>query len=1323
MRLKKRLQGYNLGENNIMKKFLLIALTILMSLTFALAQTTTGRLNGTVSGPDGVLPNATITAKDTTTGKTQTTTSKDDGTFLFTQVEFGTYTVTVAANGFKTFVANDVKIDVGRDYSLNPALEIGNIQETVTVTAGADVVTSTSAQVSNTISPQQILSLPLITRNPLSLTTLQAGVASNPFQNTSINGMRTTLTNITRDGINIQDTFIRTNATDFAPGRPSVDDTSEFTINTANQEADQGYGGAQIRLVTPRGTKDFHGALFAYNRNSAFGANNFFNNRSVSPTQPKGIPRPFRNRNQYGGKVSGQFPLLTFGEGTAPIFLKDRAFFFLSYEGIRDPVSAFATRTILTPSARTGAFQYTRALTGAAINTTINGATVTCPAWAATADPAVTCSISNLLAFGQSVFGASNIASTVIDPTIQSRVLSLLPTTSNFSGGDSLNTAGYGFNRDSSQRRRTITTREDFDLTEKDTVNVVYSWNSESNMRPDADTTKFTVTPGVVQLSTNKTFVLAYRRIFSSNIVNEARGGIFTSEVPFNRTDGTPSYFLSGLAVTNPENTFLSQGRNTKGFNYQDNVDWVVGSHSFRFGGQLQFFKIDSYNDAAIVPVYNVGTSSITTSPLVGTTLSTTNFAGVGGINTTQIGTANSLLALFGGIVNGGSSQFNVTDLNSGFKVTRLFQPFRYSNHSAYFSDRWTIARGLTASMGLRYELFPGMRLATGLALEPLISDPNNVIPSLLSTTGTYVGVGANSGKPNQYYKTDYNNFAPSLGIAFTPNFESGFMKFLFGAEGKSVIRAGYSQTYGNDSIVTSINNAAAGNVGLARTGSNAIGPLGNTTLNDRLSGALSPINPPTFITPPRTYLQNNSAAVAGNFGTVFAIDPNLQVPRIDQYSLGFQRELGNTAFEVRYIGSRSKNLVRGIDLNQIDIFSNGVFADFQKATANRTLSGTAFCNPTTVVGCQALSVFRSSATATATTVGGASAGAGTLLVGTGGLSATTFNNALIGGTPADLAVSFITGGFNNHPTVALPSATPYVKLLPNPATGAVDLMLNDGQYFYNSLQLEVRRRFSKGLYLQGNYTFSKNLTNAVGTSQALFEPYLDNNNKDLDYQLADFDQAHTFNFNGIYQLPFGKGKTFLNEGSILDKIVGGWEISGIAQWGTGSPITFTDARGTLNRAGRSGRQTPVSALTNDQIRALSGVFEQNGNIYFIDPSILLQTLNTATGRYSSTASQGFGSTPFTGQAFFSVNPGQTGNIGRALIRGPRTFVTNMALLKNVRFGETMRFQLRAEAFNVLNNTRFFNNTQFASITATNFGQITSAGTPREMQFALRFEF
>jgi hypothetical protein len=191
----------------------------------------------------------------------------------------------------------------------------------------------------------------------------------------------------------------------------------------------------------------------------------------------------------------------------------------------------------------------------------------------------------------------------------------------------------------------------------------------------------------------------------------------------------------------------------------------------------------------------------------------------------------------------------------------------------------------------------------------------------------------------------------------------------------------------------------------------------------------------------------------------------------------------------------------------------------------------------------------------------------------------------------------------------------------------------------------------------------------------------------------------------------------FLNKGGVVDKIFGGWEFAGIAQWFSGAPITFVDTRGTLNRAGRSTRQTPFSSLTNDQIRALVGVYEANGNIYFIDPSIISS---------QGAASNGFGSAAFPGQVFFNVNPGQTGNIGRALIDGPSFFNINAALLKNIRFGERMRLQLRAESFNLLNNVNFNISAgqQLTNINSTSFGQLTStANSAREFQFAIRFEF
>ena len=139
--------------------------------------------------------------------------------------------------------------------------------------------------------------------------------------------------------------------------------------------------------------------------------------------------------------------------------------------------------------------------------------------------------------------------------------------------------------------------------------------------------------------------------------------------------------------------------------------------------------------------------------------------------------------------------------------------------------------------------------------------------------------------------------------------------------------------------------------------------------------------------------------------------------------------------------------------------------------------------------------------------------------------------------------------------------------------------------------------------------------------------------------------------------------------------------------------------------------------MTTDQIRDRLGIFEQNGNIYWIDPSIICS---------NGAATTGFGQTPCAGQVFFNVEPGQTGNLGRAIINAPPFLNINAAMLKNIRLGgesSDMRFQLRVEAFNLLNNVNFFPGASIQNINSTTFGQITSAGTPRVLQLAFRFEF
>jgi hypothetical protein len=276
------------------------------------------------------------------------------------------------------------------------------------------------------------------------------------------------------------------------------------------------------------------------------------------------------------------------------------------------------------------------------------------------------------------------------------------------------------------------------------------------------------------------------------------------------------------------------------------------------------------------------------------------------------------------------------------------------------------------------------------------------------------------------------------------------------------------------------------------------------------------------------------------------------------------------------------------------------------------------------------------------------------------------------------------------------------------------DVLRNGGKYEYDALQIDLRKQTSSGLFLGANYTWQKTLTDAIGTSQTLVDTLLDLQNPGLEYTRADYDTAHIFNANAVYDLPVGRNKFFLrNAGGAVDRILGGWKVSGILRATSGTPITIVDARGTLNRAGRSARQTPTVNMSGDQLKALTGHFENANGIYFINPSVI----NT-TGR----GAEGFGTTPFAGQVFFNDAPGTTGNLKRAPIDGPRYVNVDAALVKDIQLRERVSMQLRLDAFNVFNHTQFILG-QIQSINSTSFGKMTSDWSPRIVQIAGRLTF
>ncbi len=1245
-----------------MKRIIVATLFINLFALIAFSQSTTGRLSGNVSGPDGLIPGATVTISDQQTGREQTTTTNSVGAYLFERVPFGNYTVRVSQDGFKTYVGTDVKVDANTEYTLSPQLELGDVNVEVQVTAGADLVNSSDGALSTTVDSKQILDLPINGRNPLSLLNLQAGV--NATSN-SITGQRSSSVNYTRDGINVQDNFIRTGG--FVQDRPSVDDTGEFSVTTQNAGAELGGGAsAQVQLITPRGGNEFHGAGYIYNRNSYFSANEFGNNA-------QGVEKPFLNRNQVGGKISGPLPIPGFGEGT-PYFFKDKGFFFFNYERYILRQKTSKTVTTMLSDARQGLYTYT-GLDGVARTVNVLDGT----------------------GFASAIPTANGGALSGVDPTIQARFLDRAPTTGNglvLNGGISQQLL---FNQQNNDTRNAFTMRFDGDINDNNSVYFVYKFNDNADDRTDIDTT-FNVEPVNTQGGPTSGYLVAWNSVIGSSFTNEVRFAFNQSAPFFNEDPNLPSDFLINGApyITNPQSNFQAQGRATDQITIQDLASYTTGDHTLRFGADIAILKIDSETNFNRVPLYTIQSGNTITPELP-----VTIFAG--GASAADRARMNRLRWFLGGFVGAGSVAANFAGIDVGPQLGgSSLQNFRYQTYGLYFQDSWRATPELSLNLGVRWDYYSPLVNPEVVYLEPDFNgatDKQGAVDAILNPNGQYVFLGTNSGNPGQFFRPDYNNFGPVVSFAWSPRDRGSFIQGLFGNSG--VLRGGFRVGYINDEYVLSSFNAAGANPGLDLTSQAT--QNGSVALNARFSTGLPGFTLPTFTPPPISFATANTNA--GNFfNTVFAIQPDLEMQQNYQYSFGFSREIGfDTAIEVRYVGGQSSNMVRGIDYNQMDIVSDGYLTDFQNARNNcrifsesngLTLSDGCFDPRNNGLAGQVDLPFFAQ------------------LPFGGLLTNGTIRNFIQTGQVGQMALIYVLNGLNGS-----------FPFRANENAGVVDMLQNQGKYNYNSLQAEVRKRFTKGLAFQANYVFSKVLSDIPGDGQSRFDPLLDFARPELEYNRADYDRTHTVNINVNYELPFGKGKPFLNYSGWADKFVGGWQATSIINYSSGVPISVEFNGGTLNRSGRSSRQTANSSLSLDEIRNLVGInYGSDGTVYYIDQSVI-SSLGNATGGNVETSNDG----TFADQVFFQPGAGETGLLPRNFLDGPSYFNVNFGFIKNTRFGERYNLQIRAEAFNLLNSTRFFisQSSNIFEIRNGTFGIIGSGSTysSRLMQFAMRFEF
>jgi hypothetical protein len=726
------------------------------------AQGTLGRLVGTVLDSSGaVLPGATTTLTNAATGFKQTEVANGQGGFSFSQIPVGTYTLVVELPAFKTVTYTDVVINVGQEYSLTARLEVGAVAENVTVTAGISLVTTTTPEVSTTVQQRQVLDIPLTGRDVTNLIKLQPGVAG--IQNraqTVINGGRPTWTQVTLDGINIQDNFIRTNSLDFLPNRPTEDNVAEFSITTSVAGADTAGGATSVRMVTPSGSNAFHGSVFEFNRTSKFSANSFFNNAS-------GVEKPKLSRNQTGGRLGG------------PV-LKNKLFFFGYYEAYRQSQQASQNLDIPTSTAfLDGLFRYVALDDGSVRSVNV-----------------------------------MQLSGLPIDQKLRADFLSKLPgpqNINNYDIGNSsadrvLNTAGYRFNQTVLTNRDQYAFRGDYDLNANHKVEAIYSHIKETGDRDDLDSIS-TNRPLVFTNATTNRQVGAWRWLASPRFQNEVRGGFNLSRVAFDSNWDYRSGVLYNtvLGIANPiggNNStttggstagFQPQGRYTNTYQGNDNALLLLGSHDLQFGGSWQRIHVNPYNYAGRFPVATFGLGGAP----AGVGLTSARFPG--GIAPADLTNANAMAAWLGGVVNSVAQTFQVKDTTSGFvKGIPSNENYTFDNVTAYLQDNWRWKPNFTVRAGLKWEYYSPLSEDNNLGFLPILNGRS--IDQVMLDPATQVTF-----VHGQFYKKNLGNFGPTVGFAWNVT-----------NDGKTAVRAGYSLTYVSEESITVGRAAARGNSGLS---------------------------------------------------------------------------------------------------------------------------------------------------------------------------------------------------------------------------------------------------------------------------------------------------------------------------------------------------------------------------------------------------------------------------------------------------------------------------------------------------------------------------
>ncbi len=1290
---------------------------LILSAPPALAQSSsTGRVSGQVVDRQGaVIGSAEVVLTDTLINTKQTTKTNEAGRYFFLNVNPGVYDLTVSMSGFSQAKISGQSVAVGLELTLNPTLEIGSTTTSVEVKAGvgAELQTSNST-VGSTISGVSIMNLPNLGRDANAFFVLQPAVAPGG----QVAGVVQDQSQFQLDGGNNSDDQEGGHGYNIAPGNlgigggalptgvmpTPVETIEEFKVGISNQGADfNGAAGAQVQMVSKRGTNQFHGAGYDHYFAGNLGANTWQGNHTPSPGLSY-TPLPSTHQNRFGASLGG--PL-------TPSFWGGKTYFFFNYEGRRFPNVGTISRPVPTELMRAGVIQVANS-TGQMIPYNLNANPVTVKG--VTYQPA------------QCQGGPCDPRGIGLNPIVSQIWNKYMPLPNDPNGGDRFNTQGFYTTVPLPQTSNFLMTRIDHDFGSNWRLTAgyrYYKFTQMTNRQVDIGGILPGDTFGVASAKTPNRqtpsyFVAGLSGVITPHLINDFHANYLRNAWEWISAGG-PAQLpgLGGAALIGgsggnqlipvqvDRGSGLARFWNGHDSVLRDDLSYINGNHVFQFGGQYQRNHITHQRNDNGINIYNATGYEIAS----GGGIATPTAYIPSSVPANQLGNWNSLSAITLGLV----AQSQLMYARKGGELLPVGSPISSESvlptYNFYFGDTWRMKPTLTLSYGVSYEIqmpvyevngnLPMLTDAKGNSFtgESYLEQRKQAALSgqVYNPTLGFATIGNVVGKPKYPYNPVYGAVGPNVALAWNPKYTDGVLGKVLGA-GKTVLRGGYSRRYGRVNGINVIQVPLQG-IGIGQTvqctgvsrAGQCLGIGGVDVANAfriGVDGLVAPL-PTVSQSLPQPFLpgvgSNASAA------TAWSDDPSLKPSHIDQVSFTLQREItSKVRLELGYIGTRSRDEQLAYSLDSVPYMTTLAGQPFSQAFANTYRALSSGQTP-------AAQPFFESA------LGGPSSG---YCAGFGSCTA-----ALASKQRANIlttSVYNLWSAMNSAPGWTLgrtmPSSNPIQAL-------ALPQAASKGYSNYNGVFLSARMNDLHGLTATSNLTFSRALGTG-GYGSGIGVP-MDMWNIPGMYGRQPFDINWVYNLSMYYRPAF-----FKSQRGLLRHLVGEWGFAPLFTAQSGAPLgvgsssncqSFGQANcGYLGGTEQAVAIGPVTGGNAAHYNVVStGVAGQNGNPsrggsgmnLFEDPSAVFSNFRRMT---------------------LGVD---TRNGGAGPLRGFPTWNLDLAVMKDIKVRESIGMTLSFQFVNVLNHFQPAN-PGLSIDNPGSFGVITSqANAPRQMEFGLRLFF